>query len=47
MPTRIKVHRPNPTPNSDDTSFYKEWNLPHEEIKFAPVLDAWRSQQVK
>jgi DNA helicase HerA-like ATPase len=47
MPTRIKVRRPNPTPNSDDTSFYKEWNLPHEEIKFAPVLDAWRRQQVK
>ena len=47
MPTRIKIRKPDPTPNSDDTSFYKEWNLPHEEIKFAPVLDAWRKQQVK
>ena len=47
MPTRIKIRRPNPTPNSDDTSFYKEWHLAHEEIKFAPVLEAWRKQQVK
>ena len=44
MPTRIKIRRPNPTPNSDDTSFYKEWNLEYEEIEFAPVLDAWRKQ---
>jgi hypothetical protein len=24
MPTRIKIRKPDPTPNSDDTSFYKE-----------------------
>jgi DNA helicase HerA-like ATPase len=47
MPTRVKIRKPNPTPNSDDTSFYTEWNLPHEEIGFAPVLDAWRKQEVK
>lgn len=47
MPTRIKIRKPNPTPNSNDTSFYKEWNLSHEEIQFAPVLDAWRKQQTK
>jgi len=47
MPTRIKIKRPDPTPNSDDTSFYKEWHLPHEEIQFVPVLEAWRKQQVK
>ena len=46
MPTRIKIRRPEPAPNSADTSFYKEWNKPHEEIQFAPVLDAWRKQQV-
>ncbi|MFA6924829.1 MAG: DUF87 domain-containing protein [Bacteroidales bacterium] len=45
MPTRIKIRKPNPTPNSDDTSFFKEWNKPHEEILFAPVLKAWRNQQ--
>jgi len=47
MPTRIKIKRPDPTPNSDDTSFFKEWNLPHEVIQFVPVLEAWRKQQVK
>lgn len=47
MPTRIKIRKPNPTPNSDDTSFYTEWNLPHEQILFAPVLDAWRKQQTQ
>ncbi len=46
MPTRIKIRRPDPTPNSNDCSFYKEWNLPHEEIHFSPVLDAWRKQQI-
>lgn len=45
MPTRIKIRKPNPTPNSNDTSFYTEWNLPHDEVLFAPVLDAWRKQQ--
>ncbi|MBU2651729.1 MAG: DUF87 domain-containing protein [Bacteroidetes bacterium] len=47
MPTRIKIRKPNPAPNSDDTSFYKEWNQPHEVIQFAPILDAWRKQQAK
>jgi hypothetical protein len=46
MPTRIKIRKPAPTPNSDDTSFYKEWNLPYEKIEFSPILDAWRKQQV-
>lgn len=47
MPTRIKIKKPDPKPNSDDTSFYKEWNTPHEEILFVPVLEAWRKQQVR
>jgi DNA helicase HerA-like ATPase len=47
MPTRIKIHKPDPAPSSDDTSFYKEWNLAHEKINFMLVLDAWRKQQVK
>jgi hypothetical protein len=47
MPTRIKIRKPDPTPNSDDTSFYKEWNLPYEKIEFVSVLNAWRKQQVK
>ena len=46
MPTRIKIDKPNPTPDSEDTSFYKKWNMPHEEIDIPSVLDAWRKQKV-
>lgn len=46
MPTRIKIDKPNPTPNSEDTSFYKSWSEPHEIIDIPQVLDAWRRQEV-
>lgn len=45
MPTRIKIDKPSPTPDSEDTSFYKKWNMPHEEIDIPSVLDAWRKQK--
>ena len=45
MPTRIKIDKPNPTPDSEDTLFYKKWNMPHEEIDIPSVLDAWRKQK--
>jgi hypothetical protein len=44
MPTRIKIHQPDPKPDSDDVSFVQAWNKPHEKIKVAPVLDTWRKQ---
>ena len=46
MPTRIKIDKPSPTPDSEDTSFYKEWSIPHEPIDITSVLDAWRKQEV-
>lgn len=46
MPTRIKIDKPNPTPDSEDTSFYKTWSEPYEEINIPQVLDAWRRQEV-
>ncbi len=46
MPTRIKIDEPNPKPNSDDTSFYKEWSSPHEKIEIEKVLDVWRKQKI-
>ncbi|MCU7859000.1 MAG: DUF87 domain-containing protein, partial [Candidatus Thiodiazotropha sp. (ex Lucinoma kastoroae)] len=46
MPTRIRVDPPNPTPHSDDTSFYTAWNEDPEELNVAAVLDAWRRQDV-
>lgn len=45
MPTRIKIRRPNPTPNSEDISFYKEWSKEHEPVDINGVLDAWRKQE--
>lgn len=46
MPTRIKVDQPNPTPVSDDASFYKAWNEAPKDVDFAKVLKAWRDQDV-
>lgn len=46
MPTRIKVDRPDPVPESDDVSFYTSWNEPPADVDFARVLHAWRSQEV-
>lgn len=45
MPTRIKIRKPNPTPNSEDVSFYKEWSKKHELVDINRVLDAWRKQE--
>lgn len=46
LPTRIKIDKPNPTPDSEDTSFYKKWNTPHQEVDIPSVLNAWRKQKV-
>ncbi len=46
MPTRIKIDTPNPTPDSEDASFYKEWTTPHVEVDIPMVLNAWRKQQI-
>lgn len=46
MPSRIKIDKPSPTPDSEDTSFYKKWNTPHEEVDIPSVLNAWRKQKV-
>ena len=46
MPTRIRIDRPDPTPQSDDTSFYNSWNEDPDDLDVAAVLDAWRRQSV-
>lgn len=45
MPTRIIMDKPSPSPHSEDTSFYKEWNSAYTQIDFDPVLNAWRRQE--
>ena len=46
MPTRIRIDQPDPTPHSDDTSFYESWNKDPDALDVAAVLDAWRRQDV-
>lgn len=46
MPTRIKVDRPEPTPNSDDASFTECWSEEPNELNVSAVLQAWRNQKV-
>lgn len=46
MPTRIRIDQPTPTPQSDDTSFYKTWNENPEPLDVVAVLGAWRRQNV-
>lgn len=45
MPTRIRIDQPDPTPASDDASFYKQWSSAPTDIDFAAVLKAWRNQE--
>ena len=46
MPTRIRIDKPDPTPHSNDTSFYQAWNQAPEGLDVSSVLDAWRQQNV-
>ena len=45
MPSRIKLDVPDPTPSSEDTSFYDEWNKEHTPIDIKSILDSWRKQE--
>lgn len=45
MPSRIKLDVPDPTPSSQDTSFYEEWNKDHTPIDLKSILDSWRKQE--
>jgi len=44
MPTRIRVDRPDPQPESDDASFTKSWAAPLKDLDVDAVLAAWRKQ---
>ena len=45
MPSRIKLDVPDPTPSSEDTSFYDEWSKEHTPIDINSILDSWRKQE--
>jgi DNA helicase HerA-like ATPase len=47
MPTRIRIARPEPQPQSDDASFSGTWGSAPAELDVDGVLAAWRAQSVK
>lgn len=46
MPTRIRITRPNPQPESDDASFVSTWSEDPSDPDVDGVLAAWRAQSV-
>jgi DNA helicase HerA-like ATPase len=46
MPTRIRLQRPDPEPQSDDASFVQAWAADPLELDVDGVLSAWRAQSV-
>ena len=44
MPTRIRIDRPDPRPESDDASFAKSWAKEPADLDVPAVLTAWRNQ---
>lgn len=44
MPTRIRIDRPDPRPESDDASFAKSWAKDPADLDVKAVLTAWRNQ---
>lgn len=46
MPTRIRIDRPDPRPESDDASFTKLWSQDPPNLDVQAVLTAWRNQSV-
>lgn len=46
MPTRIKIDKPSPEPDSNDCSFYRQWSKDHKDVEVQKILEVWRKQQV-
>lgn len=45
LPTRLQFERPNPTPNSDDVDFYKNWKDGPTDLDVDAIVKRWRSQE--
>lgn len=45
LPTRLQFDRPNPTPNSDDVDFYKNWKDGPTDLDVDVIVKRWRSQE--
>lgn len=45
LPTRLQFDKPNPTPNSDDVDFYKNWKDGPTDLDVDAIVKRWRSQE--
>jgi uncharacterized protein len=45
LPTRLQFDKPDPTPNSDDVDFYKEWREGPDDLDVDAIVKRWRSQE--
>jgi DNA helicase HerA-like ATPase len=45
LPTRLRFHRPEPAPNSEDIDFYRQWKEGPADIDVAAVVSRWRRQE--
>ena len=45
LPTRLRFHRPDPAPSSDDVDFYEKWKSGPEDVNVDTIVDRWRRQE--
>jgi hypothetical protein len=45
LPTRLRFHKPNPAPSSDDVDFYEKWISGPEDLNVDAIVDRWRRQE--
>jgi len=45
LPTRLQFDKPDPTPNSDDVDFYKQWKDGPTDLDVDAIVKRWRSQE--
>ena len=45
LPTRLRFHKPDPAPSSDDVDFYEKWKSGPEDLDVDAIVDRWRRQE--
>ncbi len=44
IPTRIRLHRPNPAPHSSDVDYYEQWKGGARDLDVSAIVNRWRRQ---
>ena len=45
LPTRFRITKPSPFPNSEDIDFYNKWKDGPDDIDVEGIVDRWRRQR--